>query len=324
VKLGSLRAGRDGELVVVSRDLQRCVRVTRIAATLQAALDDWTAVSPQLEEVAKRLESGALDAEPFAAARAAAPLPRAYQWADGSAYVHHVELVRRARGAELPPSFWSDPLLYQGGSDGFAGPCDPIRVRSEDWGVDFEAELAVVTDEVTMGTPRERVGAHVRLLMLVNDVSLRALIPAELAKGFGFFQGKPQSAFSPVAVTPDELGPAWDGGKLHLPLRVWRNGELFGAPDAGVDMTFDFPALLAHAAHTRDLGPGTILGSGTVSNRDRSRGSCCIAERRMLEILEHGAARTPFLRFGERVRIEMLDADGHSIFGAIDQAVERA
>jgi fumarylacetoacetate (FAA) hydrolase len=324
VKLASLRHGRDGALVVVRRDLARCVRVASIAPTLQAALDEWSALAPRLEEVAKRLEAGALEGEPFEPARAAAPLPRAYQWADGSAYVNHVELVRRARGAELPPSFWTDPLLYQGGSDGFAGACDPIRVRDEGWDIDFEAELAVVTDEVAMGTPRERIGAHIRLFVLVNDVSLRALIPGELAKGFGFYQSKPQSSFSPVAVTPDELGPAWDGGRLHLPLRVWRNGEPFGAPDAGSDMTFDFPALLAHAAHTRDLGPGTIVGSGTVSNRDRSRGSCCIVERRMLEALEHGSQRTPFLHFGERVRIEMLDAAGASLFGAIDQIVEPA
>jgi fumarylacetoacetate (FAA) hydrolase len=324
VKLASLRAGRDGALVVVSRDLARCARVPQIAPTLQAALDDWAALAPRLEDAAKRLEAGELAAERFDPARAAAPLPRAYQWADGSAYVNHVELVRRARGAELPPSFWTDPLLYQGGSDGFAGPRDPIRVRSEAWDIDFEAELAVVTGDVAMGTPRERAGAHILLLMLVNDVSLRALIPGELAKGFGFFQSKPQSSFSPVAVTPDELGSAWDGGRLHLPLRVERNAEPFGAPDAGCDMTFDFPALIAHAAHTRDLGAGTILGSGTVSNRDRSRGSCCIAERRMLEQLEHGAARTPFLRFGERVRIEMLDAAGASIFGAIEQNVEPA
>jgi fumarylacetoacetate (FAA) hydrolase len=324
MKLGSLRAGRDGVLVLVSRDLSRCARVPQIAPTLQAALDDWALLASRLEAAAKRLEAGELASEPFDPARAAAPLPRAYQWADGSAYLTHVELVRRARGAEMPPSFWTDPLLYQGGSDGFAGPRDPIRVRSEAWGIDFEAEVAAVTDDVPMGTPRERAGPHVKLLMLVNDVSLRALVPAELAKGFGFFQSKPQSAFSPVAVTPDELGPAWDGGRLHLPLRVWRNGEPFGAPDAGEDMTFDFPALIAHAAHTRDLGAGTILGSGTVSNRDRSRGSCCIAERRALEQLAHGEARTPFLRFGERVRIEMLDAAGASIFGAIEQRVEAA
>jgi fumarylacetoacetate (FAA) hydrolase len=324
VKLASLRSGRDGALVVVSRDLARCARVPQIAPTLQAALDDWSALAPRLEAAAKQLEAGELRAERFDPARAAAPLPRAYQWADGSAYVNHVELVRRARGAEMPPSFWTDPLLYQGGSDGFAGPRDPIRVRDEAWDIDFEAELAVVTDDVHMGTPRERAGAHIRLLMLVNDVSLRALVPGELAKGFGFFQSKPQSSFSPVAVTPDELGSAWDGGRVHRPLRVERNAELFGAPDAGSDMTFDFPALIAHAALTRELGAGTILGSGTVSNRDRSRGSCCIAERRMLELLEHGAARTPFLRFGERVRIEMLDAAGGSIFGAIEQNVEPA
>jgi fumarylacetoacetate (FAA) hydrolase len=324
VKLASLREGRDGALAVVSRDLARCMRVPQIAPTLQSALDDWERLAPRLEAQAKRLESGELEGEPFDPARAAAPLPRAYQWADGSAYVNHVELVRRARGAEMPSSFWTDPLLYQGGSDGFAGARDPIRARSEAHDIDFEAEVAIVTDDVPLGTPAARAGVHIRLLMLVNDVSLRALIPGELAKGFGFFQSKPQSAFSPVCATPDELGAAWDGGRVHLPLRVERNGELFGAPDAGTDMTFDFPALIAHAAFTRELGAGTILGSGTVSNRDRSRGSCCIAERRMLEQLEHGAPRTPFLRYGERVRIEMLDARGASVFGAIEQRVEPA
>jgi fumarylacetoacetate (FAA) hydrolase len=287
----------------------------------QAALDDWAAVAGRLEAAARRLESGELAGERFDPACAAAPLPRAYQWADGSAYVNHVELVRRARGAELPPSFWTDPLLYQGGSDGFAGPRDPIRAVSLAHDVDFEAELALVTDDVPLGTPRERAGAHIRLL-LVNDVSLRALIPGELAKGFGFFQSKPQSALSPVAVTPGELVPAWDGRRVHLPLRVERNGELFGAPEAGTDMIFDFPALIANAAHTRALGAGTLIGSGTVSDRDRARGSCCIAERRALELLEHGAPRTPFLRFGERVRIEMLDAQGASILGAIEQSVD--
>jgi fumarylacetoacetate (FAA) hydrolase len=250
------------------------------------------------------------------------PLPRAYQWADGSAYVNHVELVRRARGATLPESFWTEPLMYQGGSDGFLGPRDDIRMEAEDWGIDFEAEVAVVTGDVPMGTPADAAGAHIRLLMLANDVSLRNLVPGEIAKGFGFFQAKPAGAFSPVAVTPDELGDAWDGTMVHLPLLSHLNGAEFGRVDCHVDMVFDFPALIAHAARTRALGAGTIVGSGTVSNRDRGKGSSCIAERRSLEILDHGEARTPFMRFGDRVRIEMFDAAGRSIFGAIDQMVE--
>ena len=253
----------------------------------------------------------------------AAPLPRAFQWADGSAYVNHVELVRKARGAELPDSFWTEPLMYQGGSDGFLGPRDPIVAAEEAWGIDFEAEVAVITDAVPAGIGADQAGAHIKLVMLANDMSLRSLIPAEVATGFGFFHSKPASAFSPAAVTPDELGPAWDGAKLHLPLLSHLNGEVFGRPDAGTDMTFDFPTLIAHAAKTRALGPGTIIGSGTVSNRDRSLGSSCIAERRMLEVLEAGEARTPFLRFGDVVRIEMLDEAGRSIFGAIEQHVTR-
>jgi fumarylacetoacetate (FAA) hydrolase len=323
VKLASLRSGRDGRLVVVSRDLERAVPADAIAPTLQAALDDWAGTAPRLEALSKRLDSGQVDGD-FALdpTALAAPLPRAYQWADGSAYVNHVELVRRARGAELPESFWTEPLIYQGGSDRLLGAREPIRAEDEDWGIDFEAEVAVITDDVPPGVSVRAAGAHIQLFALVNDVSLRNLIPKELAKGFGFFQGKPPTAFSPVAVTPDELGGSWDGARVHGSLLVELNGERFGAPDAGVDMTFDFPTLIAHAARTRPLGAGSIVGSGTVSNRDRSRGSCCLAERRVLETLEGGAPITPFLRFGDRVRIEMLDPSGRSIFGAIDQLVE--
>ena len=323
MKLASLKVGgRDGTLVVVSRDLARAVAVPHAAPTLQAAMDAWESAEPALRATAKALEDGAVPGEfAFDPSACAAPLPRAYQWADGSAYVNHVELVRKARGAEMPTSFWTDPLMYQGGSDAFIGPCDDILAASEDWGIDFEGEVAVVTGDVPMGVAPERAGRHIRLLMLVNDVSLRNLIPGELAKGFGFFQGKPATAFSPVAVTPDELGEAWDGARVHLPLRVHLNGERFGEPDAGTDMTFDFPRLVAHAARTRFLGAGTIVGSGTVSNTDRSRGSACLAERRMLEQIAEGRPITPFMRFGDRVRIEMLDGAGRSVFGAIDQVV---
>ncbi len=325
MKLATLRTGtRDGKLIVVSRDLEHAVAASEIAPTLQAALDDWSAKAPRLAQLSALLEDGrAADAFEFDPNRCHAPLPRAYQWADGSAYVNHVELVRRARGAEMPPSFWTDPLMYQGGSDSFIGPRDPILCASEDWGIDLEAEVAVVTDDVPMGIEAGRAGARIRLIMLANDVSLRNLIPGELAKGFGFFQGKPATAFSPVAVTPDELGGAWAGGRVHRPVTVHLNGSLFGQPDAGQDMTFDFPQLIAHAARTRFLAAGTIVGSGTISNLDRSRGSACLAEKRTLEVLETGKASTPFLRFGDRVRIEMLDADGASIFGAIDQEVQR-
>ncbi len=324
MKLASLRHSRDGTLVVVSRDLGQCVAVPHIAPTLQHALDAWHGTAPRLMRVYELLNAGDADgAQSFAAAACAAPLPRAYQWADGSAYVTHVELVRRARGAEMPPSFWTDPLMYQGGADGFIGPCDDILAADESWGIDFEAEIAVITDDVPMGVNAAAADNHVKLLMLVNDVSLRNLIPAELAKGFGFFQSKPASAFSPVAVTPDELGEAWQGAKVHLPLSVRLNGNLFGAPNAGEDMTFNFAQLIAHAAKTRFLGAGTIIGSGTVSNRDSSRGSCCIAERRTREQLDKGKPETPFLQFGDRVRIEMHDSHGHSIFGAIDHAVAR-
>lgn len=322
MKLGSLRGGRDGRLVVVNREITRAVEVADVAPTLQAALDDWAAVAPKLEAVYAALNTGTAEgAFALEADELASPLPRAYQWADGSAYVNHVELVRKARGAEMPESFWSDPLMYQGGSDTLLGPRDPILAADEAWGIDFEAEVAVVTDDVPAGTGAEAAGGHIRLFMLVNDVSLRNLIPGELGKGFGFFHGKPSSAFSPVAVTPDELGGAWDGGKVNLPLRVHLNDALFGEPNAGVDMTFDFPKLISHAAHTRPLAAGAIVGSGTVSNVDRSKGSCCLAEKRMLETIDAGKPSTPFMAFGDRVRIEMLDAAGQSIFGAIDQRV---
>jgi fumarylacetoacetate (FAA) hydrolase len=301
---------------------------------LQQALDDWRPNSVELREVSDLLNDGSVPGEPFDETACLSPLPRAYQWADGSAYVNHVELVRKARGAEMPASFWTDPLMYQGGSDSFLAPREPIRMADESWGIDFEAEVAVITDDVPMGIGAGDSGRHVRLLMLVNDVSLRGLIPAELAKGFGFFQSKPSSAFSPVAVTPDELGEAWDGGKVHLPLLSALNSNPFGRPRADVDMTFDFPALIAHAARTRPLAAGTIVGSGTVSNKGKDGGPgrpiaeggdgySCIAELRTVETLRDGQPKTPFMRFGDRIRIEMLDAAGRSIFGAIDQVVER-
>jgi fumarylacetoacetate (FAA) hydrolase len=324
MRLATLRGGgRDGRLVVVARDLTRCLAATAIAPTLQVALDDWSRCAPELAALALSLEQKDCG-EPFDARTCAAPLPRAYQWADGSAYLSHVELVRKARGAEMPDILRREPLIYQGGSDSLLGPCYPIVVADEAWGIDFEAEVAVVTDDVTMGVSAAQAGSCIRLVMLVNDVSLRNLIPAELAKGFGFFQAKPSSAFSPLAVTPDELGPAWDGARLSLPLVSHVNGKLFGQPNAGTDMNFSFPELIAHAARTRPLAAGSIVGSGTVSNVDTTAGNSCIAECRMLEALEHGEAHTPFLRFGDRVRIEMFDAQGRSIFGAIDQAVVKA
>ena len=332
MKLATLKGGRDGRLAVVSPDLSRCASADGIAATLQDALDNWAICEPKLQDLAERLGRGA-EGSQFEPAQCAAPLPRAYQWADGSAYVNHVELVRKARGAEMPESFWTDPLLYQGGSDSFLGPTEPIFAASEEWGIDFEAEIAVVTDDVPMGVGAGDALPYVRLILLVNDVSLRNLIPGELAKGFGFFQSKPPSAFSPVAVTPEELGSAWRDGKLHLPLLSFRNEVPFGRPDAGIDMTFDFGKLIAHAARTRPLGAGTIIGSGTVSNKlgggpgkpieAGGVGYSCIAERRTIEMIESGSPRTPFLKFGDRVRIEMRDGDGLSIFGAIDQVVEK-
>ncbi len=326
MKLASLKSGRDGRLVVVDADLRYCAPAGGVAATLQDALDDWGRAGPRLRDLAAALEAHqAKDALPFEPAACAAPLPRAYHWVDGSAYVNHVELVRKARGAEMPASFWTDPLVYQGGSDDFLGPADDAPFASEDFGIDLEAEVAVVVGDVPMGSTADQVRARgdIRLVMLVNDWSLRNLIPAELAKGFGFYQSKPSTSFAPAALTPDELGEDWYDCKLHLPVRTHINGALFGAPDAGVDMTFDFAQLIAHCARTRNLKAGTIVGSGTVSNYDRSKGSACIAERRMLEQLESGSARTPFLKFGDQVRIEVLDRRGRSLFGAIEQRVVR-
>jgi fumarylacetoacetate (FAA) hydrolase len=326
MKLASLKsARRDGELVIVDRALAHYVAVPSIAPTLQAALDDWHRIEPQLRAAAAQLEAATGAAvRAFDARSCAAPLPRAYQWLDGSAYLHHVELVRKARGAEMPAAFRTDPLMYQGGSDGLLGACDEATFASEQHGIDLEAEVAVITDDVPVGLTAAAAASHVKLLVLVNDWSLRNLVATELAKGFGFVQSKPPSAFSAVAVTPDELGDAWRDGKLHLPLLSHINGELLGRPDAGVDMNFSFYELMAHAARTRRLGAGTILGSGTVANRDPERGCSCLAERRTLEVLKYGAARTPFLKFGDRVRIEMLDASGVSIFGNLDQEVMRA
>ena len=325
MKLASLKGGRDGRLVVVSRDLTRAVAVADIAATLQAALDEWAEIAPKLAARAESLEAGAAEgAFAFDAKECAAPLPRAYQWADGSAYVVHVELVRRARGAELPRSFWTDPLIYQGGSYNFLAACDPVPVADESWGIDFESEVAVITNDAPMGVSAEDAGRHIALLMLANDVSLRNLIPEELAKGFGFFQSKIWTSFSPVVVTPDEVGEKWDGRSIDLPLLTHVNGELFGRPNAREGMVFGFPQLIAHAAKTRPLGAGTIIGSGTVANANREVGSSCIAERRAIETIELGAPKTPFLKFGDTVRIEMKDAEDRSIFGAIDQTIVRA
>jgi fumarylacetoacetate (FAA) hydrolase len=334
MKLASLKHGRDGRLVVVSRDLTKAADAAAVAPILQAALDDWKAAEPRLAEIAAALEAGRIAHMPFEAARCAAPLPRAYQWLDGSAYVNHVALVRQARGVEVPTSFWTDPLMYQGGADTFMGPCDPVMLADESWGIDIEAEVVVVLDDVPMGSTREQAAKAIRLIMLVNDVSLRNLIPPELAKGFGFLQGKPSSAFTPVAVTPDELGAAWDGTKVDLPLLSFINDKPLGRPVCSVDMTFDFPALIVHATKTRALGAGTILGAGTVSNRDPDGGPgkpisegglgySCIAEVRTVETIRAGKPTTPFLKFGDRLRIEMRDTQGRSIFGAIDQEVVR-
>lgn len=334
MKLATLKdSTRDGRLVVVSRDLTVCSEVGHIARTLQAALDDWAHVGPRLANVAEGIETGSQPTMRFHEHDATSPLPRAYQWADGSAYVNHVELVRKARGAEMPQSFWTDPLMYQGGSDSFLGPRDPIIMADEAWGIDLEGEVAVIVDDVAMGATPDEAREAIRLVMLVNDVSLRGLIPAELAKGFGFFQSKPSTAFSPVAVSPDELGDAWRDGKLHLPLLTSINSKAFGRANAGVDMTFDFGQLVAHAAKTRPLVAGSIIGSGTVSNKldggpgkpvtEGGAGYSCIAEIRTVETLEMGEPKTPFLKFGDQVRIEMHDKTGHSIFGAIEQTVTK-
>lgn len=334
MKLATLRDGsRDGRLVVVSADLTRCTPAGTVAGTLQAALDNWAAAEPGLRKIAEELGLGIVAGEPFDPADCMAPLPRAYQWADGSAYVNHVELVRKARRAEMPETFWTDPLMYQGGSDSFIGPRDPVLVADESYGIDMEAEIAVIVDDVPMGASPDLAASRIRLIMLVNDVSLRNLIPAELAKGFGFFHAKPSTAFSPAAVTPDELGDAWDGRKVSLPLETWLNGDLFGKPAADVDMTFDFATLVAHAAKTRPLCAGTIVGSGTVSNKldggpgkpvnEGGAGYSCVAEIRMVETINDGAPTTEFLRFGDQVKIEMKDEKGQSIFGAIDQKIAK-
>ena len=323
MKLATLKDGsRDGQLAIVARDLKTAVLADGIAPTLQRVLDDWTFLAPQLEDLSARLNQGsAAYSFAFDPSACMAPLPRAFQWADGSSYVNHVELVRRARNATMPESFWHEPLMYQGGADDFIGPTDDIRLASTDWGIDFEGEVAVVIDDVAMGATPAQAAAAIRLVMLVNDVSLRNLIPDELAKGFGFVQAKPASSFSPVAVTPDELGAAWQDGKLHLPLRTTWNGLQVGAPDAGVDMVFGFPQLIAHLTKTRNARAGSIIGSGTVSNKDASKGYTCIAEKRCLEMLADGEAKTPFMQFGDTIRLEIFDATGMSIFGAIDQTL---
>ncbi|UTW56795.1 fumarylacetoacetate hydrolase family protein [Kordiimonas sp. SCSIO 12610] len=334
MKLASLKHGRDGKLVVVSRDLSKMVIAGYIAPTLQIAIDDWDAKAPALKLLYDQLNAGEIEGEAFEEAKCASPLPRAYQWADGSAYVNHVELVRKARNAEMPDSFWHDPLMYQGGSDTFLGPKEDIVFPTTDgWGVDFEAEIAVITDDVPLGVSASDAASHIKLLMLVNDVSLRGLIPGELAKGFGFFQSKPSSAFSPVCVTPDELGDAWSDNKVHLPIISHYNGAVFGKPEAGIDMTFDFATLVAHAAKTRPLGAGAVVGSGTISNKldggpgkpvsDGGVGYSCIAEIRMIETIQNGSPLTNFMQFGDTIKIEMFDGDGQSIFGSIDQAVKQ-
>jgi fumarylacetoacetate (FAA) hydrolase len=334
MKLASLKAGRDGRLVVVSRDLTRCTSAETVAATLQAALDEWARLAPRLAELADGLERNAVVSERFREREAASPLPRAYQWVDGSAYLNHVELVRKARGAEMPPSFFTDPLMYQGGSDHMLAPRDPIVLADEAWGIDCEAEVAVVVDDVPMGIDAKAARSHIKLVMIVNDVSLRNLTGPELAKGFGFLQSKPPTAFSPVAVTPEELGTSWRDAKLQLPLLTTINGKPFGQPNAGRDMTFDFGQLIAHAAMSRPLSAGTIVGSGTVSNKGPDGGPgrpvplggdgySCIAEIRTVETLLEGKPKTSYLKFGDVVRLEMKDRQGHSIFGAIEQEVSK-
>jgi fumarylacetoacetate (FAA) hydrolase len=323
MKLATLKDGtRDGQLAIVSRDLKSAVLADSMAPTLQRALDEWGSIAAKLEQAYHDLNNGrATRSFDFDPAKCMAPLPRAYQWVDGSAYVNHVELVRKARKAEMPESFWHDPLMYQGGADDFIGPTDDIVLASEAWGIDFEGEVAVITDDVPMGVAVDEAASHIRLLMLVNDVSLRNLIPSELAKGFGFLQSKPASSFSPVAVTPDEVGAAWEGGKLKLPLRATWNGVLVGQPDAGTDMIFSFPQLIAHLCKTRNARAGSIVGSGTVSNKDPGKGYTCIAEKRCLETIADGEPKTSFMKFGDTIRLEMLDADGRTIFGAIHQQV---
>ena len=336
MKLATLNDGtRDGKLVVVSKDLTRCSAADNIAPTLQYALDNWAEIAPKLEVLARDVEQEAVPCERFHEREAHSPLPRAYQWADGSAYINHVELVRKARGAEVPESFYHDPLMYQGGSDGFLPPRGDIPLGDTAWGCDMEGEVAVVVDDVPMGVSAEKAADHIKLVMLVNDVSLRGLIPGELAKGFGFFQSKPASAFSPVAVTPDELGDVWKDSLVHLPLMVDYNGEPFGRARVGVDATFNMAQLVAHAAKTRSLCAGSIIGSGTISNKDPDGGPgkpvsqgglgySCIAEIRMIETIRDGEPSTRFMQPGDTVRVEMRDKENHSIFGAIEQTVVQA
>ena len=325
MKLGSLKeGGRDGTLVVVNRDMSKAVKVQDIAPTLQVALENWAETEAALSRVFNHLQEGNIEgAFDFDPEQMAAPLPRSYHWADGSAYVTHVELVRKARGAELPDSFWTDPLMYMGASDVFLGPCDDIPMESEDWGIDFESEVAIFTDDVPAGITPEQAKAHIKLITIINDVSLRNLIPKELAKQFGFYQSKPHTAFAPVAVTPDELGDAWDGGKIHLPIHSIMNGVKLGSPNAGVDNTFDLPRLISHAAKSRPLTAGTVVGSGTVSNVGSKDGSSCISEIRCLETIANGKPTTEFMKFGDRIEIEMFDSNGASIFGRINQIVTR-
>jgi fumarylacetoacetate (FAA) hydrolase len=322
MKLASLKSGRDGKLVVVSRDLSTAVSASDLYPTLQAALDDWAAASLKLTARFDDLMAGkctsTFDFDPVACD---APLPRSYHWVDGSAYVTHVELVRKARGAELPPSFWTDPLVYMGASDAFIGGRDDVLLESEEWGIDFEAEVAVITDDVPAGVTVQDAKKHIKLLAILNDVSLRNLIPAELGKQFGFYQSKPQTSFSAVFATPDELGDAWDGDKISLPLHAIWNGKKIGSPDAGIDMTFNFPQLIAHVAKARPLGAGTVIGSGTVSNKGSAEGSCCIAEVRCLETIKDGKPTTEFMKFGDRIEIDMMDKEGNTIFGRIDQKI---
>jgi fumarylacetoacetate (FAA) hydrolase len=324
MKLASLKSGRDGKLIVVSRDLSRAVSAESIAPTLQAALDNWAECEPVLTALFDKLQAGEVSGEfAFDTTAAAAPLPRCYHWADGSAYVTHVELVRKARGAELPESFWTEPLMYMGASDAFIGANDDVLAENEDWGIDFEAEVVVFTDDVPAGVKARQARQHIKLVGLVNDVSLRNLIPAELGKQFGFYQSKPQTSFTPVAVTPDELGDAWDGAKLHLPLISTLNGTKVGSPSAGVDMTFDFGQLIEHAAKSRALMAGTVIGSGTVANQGSPDGSSCLAEVRCLETIADGKPTTPFMSFDDRIEIEMKDRAGESIFGKIDQRIKQ-
>lgn len=322
MKLATLRNGtRDGELIVVKRDGSAFARATSIAPTLQAALDTWDASEAELLALAKKLEAGEVESEPVDTSKLDSPLPRAYEWIDGSAYINHIVLVRKARNAEPPATLETDPLVYQGGSGVLLGPCDDIRVPDFDWGCDFEAEVAVILGDTPRGVTPAQAAQHIKLIMIVNDVTFRNLIPAELAKSFGFFQSKPATAFAPFAVTPDELGEAWKEGRVHLPLLTDYNGEFFGDPDAGPEMHFSFLDLIAHVAKTRAFTAGTILGSGTISNDDRSRGSSCLAEKRMLEKIDTGEFTTPFMKAGDTVHIRMLDKGGQNIFGSIEQKV---